>query len=597
MSSPFLAIFSQAPAAAEHYAAIVTRTTGQIPIVTAANLRVFASLDHDVLILPDAAGVVLGALFGGGKERSTRIGGINRKFGSEITATRGQVLIDRYWGGYVAILPDSSNGTAHVVREPSGHMPCYYIQIPGGTVVTSDIETLYRSGLPFPEMDFDFLPGLLCVPDLRTEQTGFMGFKELLPGFSLLLNQNGNTVTACWSPWNFVPSGQVKRTLAADQELPIRQTVGNAVRAWAGSYDHVGLGLSGGLDSSIVAACLHEGPSPWTAVTVATNDAEGDERAYARVVAKAFNARLIEAFHDSTAVDLTAPSVPHLARPSGNFLVQSMRSVVRSLGQDAPIDAYFTGIGGDNLFCYIQSATPLIDRIYSEGVGSGAWRTLEDICKLTGASYWDVLKMAGKRVMLGDRSYRWKGLQGFIEPSAFDASQHDLHHQWLAAPADATPGKAVHIAMLLRLQGTLDGFSGYDDIPIIAPLYSQPVMELCLSVPTWNWCENGQNRSLARQAFRSILPAETIRRRTKGGPDGFAMNLIEENKALIGDLLLDGQLAKHGFINSDAVARALTGSSAIQTPDHILLANLVEAEAWLNHWTDRQTMRPKRNAA
>ncbi|MCP2835015.1 asparagine synthase-related protein, partial [Salmonella enterica] len=59
----------------------------------------------------------------------------------------------------------------------------------------------------------------------------------------------------------------------------------NCVSAQLADAQHPLLQLSGGLDSSILAAVLHEMGTPFRAVTLATRDAEGDERRFARAVA------------------------------------------------------------------------------------------------------------------------------------------------------------------------------------------------------------------------------------------------------------------------------------------------------------------------
>lgn len=57
-------------------------------------------------------------------------------------------------------------------------------------------------------------------------------------------------------------------------------------------------------------------------------------------------------------------------------------------------------------------------------------------------------------------------------------------HPWLSAPAEALPGKTVHVAFLMRAQNSLELYPRRSAPPHIAPLLSQPIVELCLSIPT-----------------------------------------------------------------------------------------------------------------
>src|SRR3546814_9744002 len=64
---------------------------------------------------------------------------------SDLVATRGQALLNRYWGGYVA-LTIGDDATLSVVRDPSGMMPCYVRRTPDGAILASDMPALAERG-------------------------------------------------------------------------------------------------------------------------------------------------------------------------------------------------------------------------------------------------------------------------------------------------------------------------------------------------------------------------------------------------------------------------------------------------------------------
>src|SRR3546814_8668727 len=43
----------------------------------------------------------------------------------------------------------------------------------------------------------------------------------------------------------------------------------------------------------------------------------------------------------------------------------------------------FTGNGGDNVFCYLHSAAPIVDRLRSAHARRGVARTFVDMCRVT----------------------------------------------------------------------------------------------------------------------------------------------------------------------------------------------------------------------
>ena len=78
---------------------------------------------------------------------------------------------------------------------------------------------------------------------------------------------------------------------------------------------------------------------------------------------------------------------------------------------------------------------------------------------------------------------------------------------------------------------------------MLNPLVSQPVMEACLAIPSWQWREGGFDRAVAREAFRKDLPDLIAWRRGKGGPDGFTAPDRRSFPPAIRERLLDGLLA------------------------------------------------------
>jgi asparagine synthase (glutamine-hydrolysing) len=94
-----------------------------------------------------------------------------------------------------------------------------------------------------------------------------------------------------WSPWDHVEPALVPVEEKAER---LERIVRQSVQGWAAAAGRVVLGVSGGLDSSIVAACL-AGPSrATTCVTLFTRDPAGDERDYARILCASLGLRLVE---------------------------------------------------------------------------------------------------------------------------------------------------------------------------------------------------------------------------------------------------------------------------------------------------------------
>lgn len=505
---------------------------------------------------------------------------------AEILRSNGRALTAQVWGGYVGVVDDPQAHRTMIIRDPSGAMPCYYIERDGMVAFASDAPTLAQSGLFDPAVDWAYVGEHLLSQEYRTSATGLVGLKELLPGHSFVSGSSGCAVSANWSPWDHVAA---EPEPAAGQEAErLAAVIRQCVHAWASRFEHILLGVSGGLDSSIVAACLSDQAVPFSLVTRATQDPEGDERPYARVLAQALDMPLFEEFYDLKRVEVEKSTAAHLPRPDGRMFPQEIERIHLGVARTVKADALFNGLGGDNVFCFMNSATPIVDRVRQEGWGRGVFETLDDICGLTGCSIWDAGFRAAKKAMAPVSRYRWKGDVSFLSPRLAAQPHADVGrtapHEWLVAPPGAPPGKSVHISMILRAYSALESYARDAVPPVVSPLLSQPVVEHCLRIPTWRWCEGGVDRAVARRAFANLLPDRILRRRSKGGPDSFCVEVMMANRKRLMPWFLDGLLAKHDIIDRDAIETVLRRTSPPPAPDYLRILALADAEGWARTW-------------
>lgn len=492
-------------------------------------------------------------------------------------------LLARFWGGFVVL--SWAKGRLQVFREPSAAMPCYYAAISGGVLIGSSIAALIEAGLPRPSVEMERIANVLHRADLPWQDTALTGVHELLPGDSLTVSGDDLTVRHVWSPWDHVAIDASVDFVEHGER--VRRAVKNAVAGWCAASGPALVGVSGGLDSSILAACMSPKDPPPICVTLATDDVEGDERVYARQVCDHLGLTLIETEYDITDIDIDRPARADLPRPTGRLIAQGYSAAVSRAARPHGVQAFFTGNGGDNVFAFSQSAGALADRLIHEGPFVGSWRTARDVCRLTGCS----LGQAGRgalRILALPSRYRWRPDRRFLAGSLIaELDRQPLAHPWLDAPPGALPGKAAHIASLLRIQRHLDGTGQLGEVAVVNPLMALPVIEACLAIPSWMWCQGGRNRSVARDAFRADLPQAIVERVSKGGPDAFGARIVEHFRGAIRDRLLGGNLASGGIVDRAAIERRLSDERPDWGPDRVRLLELLEAEAWIDHWRAR----------
>jgi asparagine synthase (glutamine-hydrolysing) len=529
-----------------------------------------------LILLTGGRGVVLGSLFRSGTVLPLSSPGERE---CDLIAGDPAGAGKAFWGGYVAAL--TGVGALRVRRDPSGALPCIVSRIAGRTVFASDLAVLEATRLWRPQVDLDAVVRRLWTGGLPSRSTALAGVEDLEPGTESTLLEGRIEVCRWWSPWDHADGG----TCAETEADRLRVTVQGTVAASCSPYERLLLGVSGGLDSSIVAASVPDSPGRLTCFTASTQDPHGDERRQAGTLCRHMGLELREAWYDCDPEDLWHSAASHLPNPCSRATVNAYARLQRSLGAEVRCDAFLSGHGGDNVLGFTHSAAPVVDRLTVEGMGAGVLTTVGDVAAITGSGGAAVVRAAWDRWRGGHRC-PWRPDERFLSVEVVrDQAANPISHPWLDAPPDALPGKAAHVAAVLRAQVHAAGMLPRSEPPTLCPLLAQPVVELCLAIPSWRWCAGGRNRAVARTAFAPLLPADISERRSKGSPDGHSRALYDRCGAEIRERLLEGRLARSGALDGAALDAMFQGSGSSNARDLARIFSLLDAEVWMSRWS------------
>jgi asparagine synthase (glutamine-hydrolysing) len=487
-------------------------------------------------------------------------------------ATDLPALLRGMWGNYALFF--ASPGTAFVYREPSGSDPVYRCGGDDETIFVSDAEFGSQLGVVGqPRIDTRFLVHWLQFPFLRTRRTGLQDVHELLPG--MLASRTGAgqwTESSVWHPSSFATRARsIDDPLEAAERL--RDTALQVVGAQAPESRLI-LRLSGGLDSSIIAACLANAGAKVPCINFATRTRDGDERDYARDVAATFGLELVEV-GEPERVELKVPQVRSF-RPLINPLLEPFERALAAAANELGAALLVDGGGGDNLFCSITSAAPAIDALAAGSLRS-ARTAIADIASRADCTMWDVLVAAVRK--LSRRRTSWKEDRSFLEAGVL--LRRCEQHPWLQNLV-VPPGKREHVEALVHVHHFLDRAAS--SISLLHPLLAQPLLELCLRIPSWLWVRGGRDRAVARDAFAGLVPSSVLKRRMKGSLQSLLYRSFKELRLEMQELLLDGELAKDGIIDTEAVHLVLTGEDWMTDSVQLRISEMVALELWLRSW-------------
>ncbi|MDO6416101.1 asparagine synthase-related protein [Sphingomonas sp. BIUV-7] len=576
----------------DRYVAIITQTGTPRAAVGAAIARMsrLASfrllLERDGLVVASTAvaptmvsddGIILGALFTRHPIAPRTV--LHPDAQTAILRSRGAHLIGAYWGGYIAMIAAPHPDGVAIIRAPLGDLPCYWVERDGMTIVASDMDALLSIvGAP-ARIHWPAVSRQLLFGDLRRDETCLAGVSEVAGGTRLSIFSNGSIQTdTLWNPWTFTDrkAAIVDRDVAAQA---LRETIRACVAARIAAPDHALLKLSGGLDSSILAAAIAAEGRDCTCLTMVTEHPSGDERLYARAAAAFVDLPLLEKYRDPSRINLRISAAARLPRPTARSFAQESARIANEAADRVGATIVVDGGGGDNVFCSLSSVTPVADCLLTGSWGA-IWPTTLTIAQLSQAGLATIARRAVLRACQ-HRNYRWAIDTRMLADRALAELAVPLPHPWLQAPPGTLPGAGAHIAMIVAGQSYVEGLDPQDRLPSTAPLLSQPIVELCLRVPSWFWFEGGRNRAVARRAFEALLPAVILERRSKGTPDSFVAEIYEHQRAGIRKFLLSGSLAAQGLLNMPDLLQALDDERPVNDADHGRIMQLVDVEAWL----------------
>lgn len=275
------------------------------------------------------------------------------------TATDTEVILESYlaWGEeclprlngmFAFALYDNRQKRLLVARDPAGEKPLFYRHDKGALTFASEIKALLADPACPRELDvtsldyylaYGYVPGTRCV--LR-------GIQKLPQGHALSFDVVSGAARI-WAYWSLPASAP---SAATDDELlaELERLLSDSVRLRLIADVPVGIMLSGGIDSSLVAAMAARVSSRRVKTFTISFPGYGsyDEAPYARAVARHFDTEHVELAAEPASVDLLPEMARQYDEPIADSSMIPTYLVSRLIRREATVA--LGGDGGDELF-------------------------------------------------------------------------------------------------------------------------------------------------------------------------------------------------------------------------------------------------------
>ncbi len=506
-------------------------------------------------------------------------------------------------GMFALALWDAPRRRLVLARDRLGKKPLVYRLTSGQLLFASELKSLLSLPQVSREIDPSALDAYLTYQYIPPPRTIFRGIAKLPPGHCAVWQEGELKVQPFWNP----DFSQEHRCTQSEAVSQLRETLTSAVQLRMRSDVPLGAFLSGGIDSSLIAALMQrESSTPIKTFTIGFPVAEYDERPFARRVAQHIGSEHHEEEVAPQAMEILPRLVHHYDEPfadSSAIPTWYLAEITRR-----HVTVALSGDGGDELFLgYPRYHAVRLAAFFD------AWPALRSCFA---AKLWQSLPASGRqksrlrqfkrfsealRMSPARRYLDWISI--FNEPRRAELYSDEFIVQLSAAdPFDylnaawqrAGKRDAMTAASLADLVTYLPGdLMTKVDIASMAhglearcPLLDYRVVELAAALPAKLKFHGGRGKRLLQAAFGDLLPSEVFTRRKMGFGVPLDVWLRGELAPLTDSLLGAESVSRRGWFRPAAVRQLIDEHRSRRFDHSARLWSLLVLEQWCRTWLD-----------
>ena len=513
---------------------------------------------------------------------------------------RGARFVETLRGMFAVALWDGRAGRLVLARDRFGIKPLYYRLAGDSLAFASELKALLALPDLSREVDLDALAAFLAFNSIPAPLTIYQGVQKLPAGHVLVWERGRNALGVTMERYarpSPVPSADVRREPESELAEELRARLRDSVRAHLVADVPVGVLLSGGVDSSALAALAAlESSKRVSTFTIGFEDASFDERRGARLVAERYGTDHHELVLRPDAAELLTELAGVFDEPFGDSSAIPTYLVARLARRHVKVA--LSGEGGDELFGgYFTYVADLLAR----RIGRLAPTLRPFVELLPSSSRRAGLEYMAKRfVRVADRPVleRHHGWKEIFSPDAraellsparrSEADPLDVYRaryretdgaEELARLQDVDLGVYLVDDLLVKT----DRASMAHSLEVRVPYLDTVVSDFALGLPEGLKVRGLAKKRLLRLAVAPLLPTEVADGRKRGFSIPAAAWLRGELAPFAREVLSRERLARQGFFEPDVVGRIVD--------DHVAGREDLSRQIWgllaFSLWHDR----------
>jgi len=496
---------------------------------------------------------------------------------------------------------DSTKQHLFIARDRLGIKPLYYAEVNQQFIFGSELKALLKHPEISREIDLVALNEYLSFEYVPTPRSIFKDIRRLEPGYFLVYGAKGLIKQKFWDVT--LARSELRPPMHwRDYSKQLYQRMRSIVQKELVSDVPVGVLLSGGVDSSIIAALMTElYPGRVKSFSIGFQESSFDESPYARMVAKHLQTEHHELILTSKmAADLVPDIVDFLDEPFGDSSL--IPTFLLSKFASNQVKVVLGGDGGDELFAGYPTLTAhrLIE--YYERVIPWSIRTniapfLLDWLPVSfnNISFDFRLRrfLSGRGVPHLTRHHRWLGsftddekdllLQDWLKPVLQDTYTQVYRHI-RECDAMLPLNQILYADMKMYLEGDIlfkvDRASMATSLEVRVPFLNRDLVSFVSDIPFDLKLRRLSGKYLLKKSFKHMLPSEIFKRPKKGFNMPVAHWISGELRNLTLDLLSKDRIERQGLFNYSYIHSLIDEHFKQQRDNRKLLWTLLVFQLW-----------------
>lgn len=249
-------------------------------------------------------------------------------------------------GMFALVIYDRILNEIVFARDRLGKKPLFIFENEKVILFSSEVKFFHAFKTIPLEINEESLLNFLSLQYIPGPQTIYKNVRQIKAGelFTYDLKKNQGESSTYWNMFDHV--GQRKDITELDE---IDKLLEKSIKYRLIAHVDIGLLLSGGIDSSLLACYMHElAGKKVKAFNVGFAEQSIDESGYAKRVASALDLELVSLNLEDISIDNFSKSIFHADQPLGDSAIIPTYLIAKSIGQHVKV--VLSGEGGDELF-------------------------------------------------------------------------------------------------------------------------------------------------------------------------------------------------------------------------------------------------------